>query len=94
MADAREMAAIDAFNAKIELAGKRVLAIGLEDPASAVVFDNRQGLTKRRTGPVVDSDDYVAGIWIVDVSSPQEAHQLAEEASRACNRQIEVRALL
>jgi hypothetical protein len=33
----------------------------------------------------------VAGLWIIEVDSPATAHALATEASRACNRKVEVR---
>ena len=59
-----------------------------------VVVDNRGGAGTVSHGPVVDADDFMAGLWILDVESETEAHALAAEASRACNRRIEVRAIL
>jgi hypothetical protein len=89
-----EMAAIDSFNEKIEAAGQRILAVGLQDPSSAVVFDNRSGEAARVNGPIVDADDFMAGLWVIEAPSEIAAHELAKEASRACNRRIEVRAIL
>jgi hypothetical protein len=93
-ADSSEVAAIDAFNEKIAAAGQRIYAVGLEDPTLSMVFDNRNGSGTMTRGPVVDSDDFMAGLWIIEVPSEFEAHQLAAEASRACNRRIEVHAVL
>ena len=93
-ADPGEMAAIDAFNDRLVAAGQRVIAVGIQDPSGAVVFDNRGGAGTVSHGPVVDADDFMAGLWILDVESETEAHALAAEASRACNRRIEVRAIL
>jgi hypothetical protein len=88
------MAAIDQFNEKIEVAGQRILAVGFENPSSSVVFDNRDGAGMMYRGPVVDSDEFMAGLWIIEAPSESAAHQLAADASRACNRRIEVRAIL
>jgi hypothetical protein len=93
-ADAEEIQGINAFNEKIAASGQRICAVGLEDPALSVVFDNRNGSGTKALGPVVDAADFMAGLWLIEASSESEAHQLAEEASRACNRRIEIRAVL
>ena len=89
-----EMEAIDAFNDRIELAGHRVFAAGIAGPENAKVFDNRDNAGLVSAGPVNATDEFVAGFWIIDVGSIEEAHKLAAEASLACNRVIEVRPLL
>ncbi|MEY4392593.1 MAG: hypothetical protein RLZZ544_1302 [Actinomycetota bacterium] len=93
-ADPGEMAAIDAFNDRLVAAGQRVIAVGIQDPSGALVFDNRAGAGTVSQGPAVDADDFMAGLWILEIGSQTEAHALAAEASRACNRRIEVRAIL
>ena len=93
-ANAAEMNAIDAFNDKIELAGQRVFAAGIAGPDSATVFDNRDNAARISSGPLNDTEQFMAGFWIVDVDSVDTAHRLAAEASLACNRIIEVRPLL
>ena len=93
-ATAAEMEAIDAFNDKIEFAGQRVFAAGIAGPDSATVFDNRSSVGHISSGPLNDVDQFMAGFWIIDVDSVDMAHQLAAEASLACNRVIEVRPLL
>jgi hypothetical protein len=91
LATESEMAAIDVFNDKIEAAGQRILAIGISGPETALVFDNRDDQRVVTQGPVVEHDEFVAGLWIIEVDSPATAHALATEASRACNRKVEVR---
>ena len=91
MADADEAAAIDAFNEKLESEGRRIIAIGISSPDDAKVFDNRGGAGHVSDGPVVDSDDFMAGLWVVEAENDDVAHLLAAEASKACNRRIEVR---
>ena len=93
-ATSTEMAAIDAFNDKIELAGQRVFAAGIAGPDSAVVFDNRDNAARISSGPLNDTAQFMASFWIVDVDSVATAHHLAAEASLACNRIVEVRPLL
>lgn len=89
-----EMAAIDEFNAKIEAAGQRVMAAGLAHPDEARSFDDRHGRGIVASGPVERTTTFMAGFWVIEAENDATAHQLALEASRACNRRIEVRAFL
>lgn len=88
-----EMAAIDAFNARMRAEGRFVLACGLEAPSAAVVIDHRGAAATFTPGPLVTSDEYVSGFWVLEAASPDEARALAAEASRCCNRKVELRAL-
>ena len=45
-------------------------------------------------GPLHGSDEYLSGFWIVEAPDAQVARVLAVEASRHCNRRVEVRAFL
>lgn len=89
-----EMQAIDAFNQQIESAGQRLMAAGVAAPEHAWTFDNRDGAGNVQRGATIDSDRFMAGFWVIDAESETVAHQLASEASKACNRIIEVRPLL
>jgi len=93
-ADPAEATAIDAFNARIEAAGHRVMAAGVAAPSEAMLFDNRNGAGIVTEGPAVDSDEFMNGFWVIDADDDSVAHALAAEASRACNRRIEVRPFL
>ena len=94
LADHDEMTAIDSFNEKIEAAGQRVMAAGIATPDQAVVFDFRGTRDSITHGTVVDSDLFMAGFWIIEAENDTVAHALAAEASKACNRPIEVRPFL
>lgn len=94
LADHDEMAAIDSFNEKIEVAGQRIMAAGIATPDQAIVFDFRGARDSITRGPVVDSDLFMAGFWIIEAENDSVAHALAAEASKACNRPIEVRPFL
>jgi hypothetical protein len=90
----QEISAIDAFNDKLQAAGQRVLAIGLDSPKEAMVIDARNNSLKSSSGPLHETNEYQSGIWIIEVADHETAIQLAEEGSRACNRKVELRPVL
>ena len=88
-----EMKAIDDFNDKIEDAGQRLFACGIDSPDKAMVFDSRNSAAITNPGPHHSSEEYFSGFWIVKVDSLETAQQLAVEGSKACNRKVELRPL-
>jgi hypothetical protein len=94
LATATEMAAIDAFNDRLEADGHWVFAGGLASPSTATVIDNRGGETVFTDGPFVESKEYLAGFWIIEAPDLDVALKLAAEGSKHCNRKVEVRPLL
>ena len=89
-----EMAATDAFNDRLKAEGHWVFAGGLGSPSSATVIDNRDGAAMFTDGPFLESKEYLAGFWIMEVPDLDVALKLATEGSKACNRKIEVRPFL
>ena len=89
-----EMAAIDAFNDRIEAQGHWVFAGGLAAPSTATVIDNRTGEALFTDGPFVESKEYMAGFWVMEAADLDVALALAAEGSKACNRRVEVRPFL
>jgi hypothetical protein len=89
-----EMAAIDAFNDRLEAEDHWVFAGGLASPGTATVIDNRAGETVFTDGPFVESKEYVGGFWIIKAPDLDVALKLAVEGSQACNRKVEVRPFL
>lgn len=89
-----EIDAINAFNQKLVAAEKRILAVGIAEPSQSSVIDNRSGENKKTVGPLIDSDEYISGIWIIEADDQAEAEALAAEGSMACNRRVELRPLL
>lgn len=94
LASESEASAIDAFNDKIESAGHRVMAVGVAAPDRAKLFDNRDGRGAVSDRPAVDTDLFMAGLWVIEADDDAVAHRLAAEASLACNRLVEVRPIL
>ncbi len=89
-----ERTAIAAFNDRLRAESRLVLAAGVEDPTAATTVDNRGGAGRISPGPFVETAEHVAGFWVVDAADVDEALELATEASRSCNRRVEVRAFL
>jgi len=93
-ANPEEMAAVSAFNVRLKAEGHWVFAGGLAAPSSATVIDNRGEEARFTDGPFVESKEYLAGLWVMDAADLDEALRLAAEASKHCNRKIEVRPFL
>ncbi|WP_034272108.1 YciI family protein [Actinospica robiniae] len=86
--------AIRAFNERLMADGYWVFAGGLADTDAATVVDNRGEQTVLIDGPFVESKEYLAGIWVWEVPDRDTALELATEASKVCDRKIEVRPFL
>ncbi len=94
LATPSEMAAIDAFNDRLQADGRWVFAGGLGSPSAATVIDNRDGAAVFSDGPFVESKEFLAGFWIIEAPDIDTALRIAAEGSKACNRKVEVRPFL
>ena len=86
-----EPGAVEAFNEQLKADGRWVFGGGLESLDAATVVDVRSGGTTVTDGPFAESKEYLAGFWVIEAVDLDVALKLAEGASRACNRKIEVR---
>ena len=89
-----EMAAIHAFNERVQAQGHWVFAAGLGSPSTATVIDNRDGAAVFTDGPFLESKEHLAGFWIFRAPDLDVALKLAAEGSKQCNRKVEVRPFL
>ncbi|WP_432894003.1 YciI family protein [Kribbella sp. CA-245084] len=89
-----EMTAITEFNERIIADGNWVFAGGLAAPSAATVVDNRGGEAIFTDGPYLESKEYIAGLWIMEAADLDAARELVTEASKVCNRRLEVRPFL
>ena len=94
LATPTEEANIDAFNDRLQAEGYWVFAGGLGSPDPATVIDNRSGEPVVTDGPFVESEEYLAGFWILEAPDLDVVLKLAADGSKACNRKIEVRPFL
>ena len=84
-----EMAAIDAFNDRLEADGHWVFAGGLASPSTATVIDNRSGEAVFTDGPFLESKEYLAGFWVIeapDLDVALEARRRGVEALQSEGR--------
>lgn len=93
-ASGNEMAAIDAFNEKLESNGNWITAAGINHGQSAWVIDNRSGANRATQGSLYNEEEHYSGFWLIQAESAAEAKQLAFEGSLACNRKVELRPYL
>jgi hypothetical protein len=91
LATPAEMAAIDAFNDRLQAEGHWVFAGGLESPNTATVIDNRGGEAVITDGPFLESKEHLVGFWIIEAPDLDVALKLAADGSKQCNRKVEVR---
>ncbi len=88
-----EMEAINAFNDGLRENGQWIFAWGLQAPETATVIDNRNGANIETGKPHFDAKEHYSGLWLIEADSPDTAKKLAFEASKACNRKVELRPL-
>lgn len=86
-----EMAAIKAFNERIRAQGYWVYANGLAAPSTATVIDARGDEPIFTDGPFLESKEFLAGFWVLEAPDLDVALKLAAEASKVCNRKLELR---
>jgi hypothetical protein len=88
-----EMAEIDKFNDSLRAKGQWIFAWGLQAPETATVIDNRAGANLETGKPHFDAKEHYSGLWLIDAADAETAKKLAFEASKACNRKVELRPL-
>jgi hypothetical protein len=73
-----------AFNKELKDSGALVAAEGLAFPDQAkIVRAGSDGEPIITDGPFPETKEFLAGYWIVDVESPEEAYRIAARASLA-----------
>jgi hypothetical protein len=90
------------FAEELNSAGELVAVEGLASPGQArIVRAGNGGAPEVTDGPFAESKEFLAGYWIVDVETPQQAYAIAARASaapgpggRPLNMAIEVRQVM
>ena len=85
---------IDTLNDEMVAAGVRVFVGGLVHPPSVAKSIRLQadGSTLVTNGSYLKTAEQVAGFWVLDVASEEEALKWGRKAAVACRAPIEVRA--
>jgi hypothetical protein len=79
----RHIAFMKGFATKLHAAGELVNAQGLAPPSHAKLVRAGADGKPNTDGPFAESKEFLAGFWIVDVSTATRAYQIAAEASAA-----------
>jgi hypothetical protein len=90
------------FQGELKNEGVLVGLEGLANPSQArIVRAGKGGAPEVTDGPFAESKEFLAGYWIVDVESPEQAYAIAARASAApgpagkpLNMPIEVREVM
>jgi hypothetical protein len=90
------------FQGELKSEGVLVGLEGLANPSQArIVRAGKGGAPEVTDGPFAESKEFLAGYWIVDVESPEQAYAVAARASAApgpggkpLNMPIEVREVM
>jgi hypothetical protein len=93
LASEEQMAEISAFNEGLMADGHWVFAAGLAAPSTATVVDGRDEEPVFTDGPYLESKEFIAGFWILTAPDLDVALRLAAQASKVCDRRLELRPL-
>ncbi|MPY98843.1 MAG: YciI family protein [Actinophytocola sp.] len=90
MPSEQELAGMGAYNEKLVNAGVLVAGEGLHPTANAARVTFSGGAASVTEGPFADPETLVAGFWVLDVASQEEAISLAKDIPFV-DGQVEVR---
>ena len=89
------------FNARLQQDGQFVAAEGLAPPKDARLVRAGKDGAPVTDGPFAETKEFLAGYWIIDVESAEEAYRVAARASAApgpggtpLNMPVEVRQVM
>jgi len=85
-----EIAKQDAYNKKYTATGELLGAYGLADAATAKLISRRDGVPVVSDGPYLETKEYMATFYLVDVESQERAYELAAEMPWADQNPTEV----
>jgi hypothetical protein len=75
----KEIAKQDAWNKKYQQTGELLGAYGLADAAAARLIRRKDGAPAVTDGPYLETKEYVASLYLVDVESEERAYEIAAE---------------
>ena len=82
---------IDHLNEEMVNAGVRIFVGGLQSPANAKTITHDDGRTIVAEGTYLKTSEHVAGFWVLEVASIEEAIEWGRKAALACRAAVEVR---
>jgi len=85
-----EIAKQDAYNKKYAATGELLGGYGLASAAAAKLVTRKDGVPAVSDGPYLETKEYMASFYLVDVESEERAYQLAAEMPWADQNPTEV----
>jgi hypothetical protein len=86
----REIAKQDAYNKKYTATGELLGGYGLADAAAAKLVSRKDGVAVVSDGPYLETKEYMASFYLMDVESEERAYELAAEMPWADQNPTEV----
>ena len=81
---------VGGLNKELQESGAFLFAGGLQDPSTAYVANGHLEGVGNTAGPVLSGSPYLSGMWILELPADQ-VEAIAQRASAACMRAVEVR---
>lgn len=94
MPDTKLIAAMGAFNEELANAGVMLEAEGLHPTSKAVRLEYQGGKTRVIDGPFTESKELVAGFWMIQAPSLQEAIRWMRKAPFGGGVKLEIRPIV
>jgi hypothetical protein len=82
------------FSKKTTETGELVAALAMADPTKSATVRVRDGKPATTQGPYVDSEEFLAGYYLVDCETEERAYELAALVPDASINVIEVRPVM
>lgn len=80
----------DAFNQKYRATGELLASYGLADAEQTVLVRRSAGLPVVTDGPYLESKEYMASFWLLDVADEQRAREIAADMPWADQSPVEL----
>jgi hypothetical protein len=80
----------DAFNKKYQETGELLAAYGLADAVNARLIRRQEGAAVVTDGPYLETKEYIASLYVLDVDSDERARAIAAEMPWADEEPIEL----
>jgi hypothetical protein len=87
---AEAIAGQDAFNREYAATGELLGAYGLADAAAAKIVKVREGAATVTDGPYLETKEYMASFYLLDVENEERALELAAQIPFAAARSVEL----
>lgn len=83
-----------ALTRELTASGDLVASAGLDDPSTARWVSARDGRTLSSDGPYAEAKEYLAGFYLVECDTIEQAVELAARVPDAASGEVEVRPVL